>query len=58
MERIAEEYNSLSPTQKALWEDESRKDKARYMHEKANHTGSWNIKKRRAKKHPLAPKRP
>ena len=28
------------------------------MQEKAAYTGPWNVTKRRAKKHPLAPKRP
>jgi HMG (high mobility group) box len=30
----------------------------RYVREKNDYKGTWNIPKRRAKKHPLAPKRP
>ncbi len=58
MESVAEEFRSLTPEEKALWEAEARKDKARYAREKADYNGPLNLVKRRAKKHPLAPKRP
>lgn len=40
------------------WEEESRKDKERYRLELEKHSGEYKMPKRRAKKHPLAPKRP
>lgn len=58
MQTIAEEFGNLSPAQKAKWEDEARKEKVRYAAEKSEHKGPWQLPKRRAKKHPLAPKRP
>ncbi|GAF79231.1 unnamed protein product [marine sediment metagenome] len=58
MQAIANEYKTLSREEKTRWEEEARKDKIRYIEEKTNHKGSWDLPKRRAKKHPLAPKRP
>ena len=55
---VAEMWRSLSREERAFWDEESRNDKVRYMKEKAKYSGPWNIPKRRAKKHPLAPKRP
>ena len=51
-------WRSLSSKDKAHWDEEARNDKLRYMREKTDYSGPWNIPKRRAKKHPLAPKRP
>lgn len=55
---VAEEWKRLSDQQRAFWDEEARNDKVRYVREKAEYKGPWNIPKRRAKKHPLAPKRP
>ncbi len=55
---VADEWRSLTDHQRAFWDEEARNDKVRYVREKAEYKGPWNIPKRRAKKHPLAPKRP
>ena len=55
---IAQEWRSLPPEEKCFWDEEARNDKLRYVREKSSFTGQWNIPKRRAKKNPLAPKRP
>eukprot|EP00979_Chaetoceros_neogracilis_P011291 scaffold2736_cov264-Chaetoceros_neogracile.AAC.1 len=55
---LAEEYRKLPKVEKEQWEAEARKDKIRYCAEKNNHNGSWHVPKRRARKHPLAPRRP
>eukprot|EP00979_Chaetoceros_neogracilis_P010606 scaffold2521_cov349-Chaetoceros_neogracile.AAC.1 len=54
---LAEEYRKLPKVEKEQWEAEARKDKIRYYTEKKNHNGSWQVPKRRARKHPLAPRR-
>ncbi len=58
MQTVAEEYKKLSPSEKAVWEQKARDDKNRYNKERTDNQGTWNLPKRRAKKHPLAPKRP
>eukprot|EP00934_Nitzschia_sp_Nitz4_P003360 Nitzschia sp. Nitz4//scaffold4_size323378//67028//67977//NITZ4_000630-RA/size323378-snap-gene-0.443-mRNA-1//-1//CDS//3329553309//3350//frame0 len=55
---LAEEWRSLSDKEKADWDEEARNDKVRFVREKAAYKGPHMIPKRRAKKHPLAPKRP
>ena len=55
---VAEDWRGLSPNERAFWDEEARNDKVRYVREKAAYKGPWNLPKRRAKKHPLAPKRP
>lgn len=55
---VAEEWKQLTDEDRAYWDEESRDDKVRFVQEKAAFKGTWNIPKRRAKKHPLAPKRP
>lgn len=58
MKYVADEWRRLSDRERAYWDEEARNDKVRYVREKAEYKGPWNIPKRRAKKHPLAPKRP
>jgi hypothetical protein len=55
---LADEYKRLPLTEKRKWEAEAQKDKQRYSEEKSGHQGPWQLPVRRAKKHPLAPKRP
>ena len=55
---FATSWKSLSEKEKAYWDEEARNDKVRFVQEKAAYKGTWNIPKRRAKKHPEAPKRP
>lgn len=55
---VAEEWRNLSDRDRAFWDEEARNDKVRYVREKAEYKGPWNLPKRRAKKHPMAPKRP
>lgn len=55
---LADEYKRLPLVEKKKWEAEAQKDKQRYSDEKNGHQGPWQLPVRRAKKHPLAPKRP
>ena len=55
---FATAWKSLSEKEKAYWDEEARNDKVRFVQEKAAYKGPWNLPKRRAKKHPEAPKRP
>jgi hypothetical protein len=55
---VAEEWKQLSDRERAYWDEEARNDKVRFVREKKDYTGPWCLPKRRAKKHPLAPKRP
>lgn len=55
---VADEWKKLSTKDRAHWDEESRNDKVRYVHEKAAWRGPSLVPKRRAKKNPLAPKRP
>jgi len=54
-EYFSNEWNGLSNQERSVWEEEARKDKLRFAQEKATFS---DAPKRRAKKHPLAPKRP
>lgn len=55
---VAAAWRELSDQERAFWDEEARDDKLRFVREKAAYKGPWEIPKRRAKKHPLAPKRP
>jgi hypothetical protein len=55
---VAEEWKNLSDKDRAIWDEESRDDKVRYVRAKAAYKGPNLVPKRRAKKHPMAPKRP
>ena len=55
---VAAEWRSLDESTRAGWDEVARDDKVRYVREKAEYKGPWAAPKRRAKKHPLAPKRP
>ncbi|GKY92361.1 hypothetical protein MPSEU_000207000 [Mayamaea pseudoterrestris] len=55
---VASEWRGLDESVRASWDEVARDDKVRYVREKAEYKGPWMAPKRRAKKHPLAPKRP
>ena len=55
---VADEWKKLSDKDRAYWDEQSRNDKVRYVREKAAWNGPSLVPKRRAKKNPLAPKRP
>jgi hypothetical protein len=55
---VAKEWRKLSSTDRCYWDEVARDDKVRFVREKAAYKGPWAVPKRRAKKHPLAPKRP
>ena len=55
---FASEWNKLSKTERAKWDEAARNDKVRFVREKAAYKGPYNLPKRRAKKNPSAPKRP
>jgi hypothetical protein len=55
---VATEWRNLEDSVRASWDEVARDDKVRYVREKAEYKGPWVAPKRRAKKHPLAPKRP
>jgi HMG (high mobility group) box len=54
----ATEWRKLTEKERADWDEVARNDKVRFVREKATYKGPYNIPKRRAKKNPLAPKRP
>merc|ERR1711915_390625 len=56
--KSSEMWKTLPPDQRAHWDDVAKKDKERYMAEKAMYTGPWQVPWKRAKKDPSAPKRP
>jgi hypothetical protein len=56
LEICSAEWKMVSQKERAAWEEEARNDKVRFVREKAAYKGTWNIPKRRAKKHPGAPK--
>jgi len=56
--RSSEIWKTLSTDERSHWDEVASKDKQRYMEEKANYTGPWQIPWKRAKKDPTAPKRP
>ena len=43
-------WKTLPPDQRAHWDDVAKKDKDRYMAEKAMYTGPWQVPWKRAKK--------
>ena len=55
---VADAWRSLSESERHYWTEQERNDKLRYVQEKEQHQGPWEQPKRRAKKNPLAPKRP
>ena len=55
---FAKAYKELSEKEKAFWDEEARNDKVRFVQESAAYKGPSTQKKKRAKKHPDAPKRP
>ena len=55
---MADAWRSLSESERHYWTEQERNDKLRYVQEKEQHQGPWEQPKRRAKKNPLAPKRP
>lgn len=56
--RSAAMWKNLPAEERAHWDDVAAKDKQRYMIEKSQYTGPWQIPWKRAKKDPSAPKRP
>jgi HMG (high mobility group) box len=56
--RAAELWKSLSAEDRTVWDDVAAQDKQRYMIEKSQYTGPWQIPWKRPKKDPSAPKRP
>lgn len=58
LKSYALKWRKLSPSERGHWDEQARNDKLRFVREKAAYKGTWAIPKRRAKKHPLAPKRP
>ena len=58
VEAVAKEFRNLSNEERAHWEDKAREEKARYAKEKETYKGPHYARKLRAKKNPLAPKRP
>lgn len=56
--RSAEMWKNISTEERAEWDDVAAKDKQRYMVEKAQYTGPWQVPWKRVKKDPSAPKRP
>ena len=61
---IADAWRCLTDRERAVWDEEARKDKYRYSREKSlfvqysKETGTFHTPKKRSKKNPLAPKRP
>jgi hypothetical protein len=53
---FSQEWRKLSGKERAYWEEQAREDKLRYVREKNEFKGTWNLPKKRAKKHPGAPK--
>jgi HMG (high mobility group) box len=53
---VSRAWRDLSDKERAYWEEQARDDKLRYVREKNDFKGTWNMPKRRAKKHPGAPK--
>jgi hypothetical protein len=56
--RSAELWKSLPSAERAVWDEIAAKDKQRYMIEKAQYTGPWQVPWKRVRKDPSAPKRP
>lgn len=51
-------WKTLSAEERAYWDEKGEQDKQRYLREKNAYTGPWQVPYKRAKKNPLAPKRP
>lgn len=56
--RSAEKWKSLSVEERVHWEEVAAKDKQRYLVEKSQYTGPWQVPWKRVRKDPSAPKRP
>jgi len=56
--RSAELWRNLPPEERVHWDDVAAKDKHRYLMEKSQYTGPWQVTKKKIKKDPSAPKRP
>lgn len=56
--RSAEMWKNLSSQERTHWDEIARKDKERYLEEKAKYSGPWQVPYQRQKKNPAAPKRP
>ena len=56
--RSAVLWKALSPKEREHWDAAAARDKQRFMTEKAQYTGPWQVPWKRAKKDPAAPKRP
>lgn len=56
--RSAEMWKSLPAEDRAVWDEIAAKDKHRYMIEKAQYSGPWQVPWKRLRKDPSAPKRP
>lgn len=56
--RSAEMWKNLSTEERQHWDEVAAKDKQRFMIEKSQYTGPWQVPWKRAKKDPSAPKRP
>jgi hypothetical protein len=57
-ERSAELWRNLPAEQRVHWDEVAAKDKRRYLIEKSQYTGQWQVQKKKTKKDPSAPKRP
>mmetsp|Transcript_53254 Transcript_53254/g.159444 ORF Transcript_53254/g.159444 Transcript_53254/m.159444 type:complete len:425 (+) Transcript_53254:138-1412(+) len=55
---IAEMWKNLPDLERKKWDEIAKKDKVRFMAEKALYTGPWQVPSKRKKKDPSAPKRP
>eukprot|EP00551_Chaetoceros_affinis_P020182 CAMPEP_0203717114 /NCGR_PEP_ID=MMETSP0092-20131115/1697_1 /ASSEMBLY_ACC=CAM_ASM_001090 /TAXON_ID=426623 /ORGANISM="Chaetoceros affinis, Strain CCMP159" /LENGTH=437 /DNA_ID=CAMNT_0050595877 /DNA_START=52 /DNA_END=1365 /DNA_ORIENTATION=- len=56
--RSSQLWKALSAEERAYWNERAEQDKLRYLKEKNEYTGPWQVPYKRAKKNPLAPKRP
>jgi HMG (high mobility group) box len=56
--RSAEMWKALTPEERAVWDEIAFQDKKRYLIEKSQYTGPWQVPWKRVKKDPSAPKRP
>jgi HMG (high mobility group) box len=56
--RSAEMWKGLSMEERAVWDEIAFQDKKRYLTEKSQYTGPWQVPWKRVKKDPSAPKRP
>lgn len=51
-------WKALPANERAYWDGCAEQDKQRYLREKSEYTGPWQVPYKRVKKNPLAPKRP